>query len=532
MKALTFDILLEQPVLVPHPGTGEENSLETYNFIPGSVLRGAFISQFLKRNPGIDISKGDPKLWFLSGKNAFLNGYPVYLPDNRRMLPRPLSWRAEKGTTDDQTYRIYDLAFPETSVVKNPVVPPSDYTLFNVDQNNINDVVQFSPQHTLIPHNASNQRRVKQSQKSFVFQYDVLSEGQIFSSAIIGENVEQIKESLDLNDERILFIGSSKSANYGKIRLSKFTVVDDWHEYVAPKGNLPKKIIVTLLSETICLNDNGESDTSPVCLFGVSPEQAYFRTCLVGGFNTKWGLPLSQSVAFQAGSVFVFSTEKIDSTYLEAALCRGIGIRRAEGYGRFAVNWNIVSQPRKVNPRIVIPNLPQVSYSSLSDRSKELASTVALRLIRQDLDHQLSASINMYSISNPPRPSQLSQIIEAAKRSLYVGNLTPISDRLGEIKQTARNQFENAEVKGEEDKTNLLDWLSEGISLGHNKYFWRLFVLHTDVLVQGFALSETQSSELKNEYISRFVAGFLRLVVKDSKKSSAWRENDRTVANH
>jgi len=519
MKALTFNMTLEQPVLVSHPGAGEENSLRTLDFIPGSALRGAFISLFLKNNPEIDIS-GDSKArkWFFTGENVYLNGYPVYQENGRRMLPKPFSWRAEKSEIGQKTFRINDFAFTHVNTLKNPAIPPGNFSLFNVNDFNHDDVVLHSPQHTLVPHNASVQRQVKRSQDSFVFQYDVLSEGQIFSSAIVGADVSNIKDFLAIHDDQYLFVGASKSTNYGKIRLSNVKLLDDWDEYISPEIEPPAdKVIVTLLSDTICVNEYGESLPKPEFLLGVEPEAAFFRTCLVGGFNKKWGLPLAQSVAFQAGSVFVYSTKNLDLSTIDLVKKRGIGERRAEGFGRIAINWNVVSEPRKVNPILARIAPEKVAYASLSERSKKLASTVAVNQIRQDLDRQLSANLQMFSIKNPPKPSQLSQILEAARNSLASNNLALISERLNQIKDIARNQFLNAGVEGSETPTNLFDWLEQGVSQDYSKNFWRLFKLYPEKFLQGFELSNAEMTKIQNEYISRYIIGFMRLTAKKSK---------------
>lgn len=527
MKALTFDMTLEQPVLVSHPGAGEENSLRTLNYIPGSALRGAFISLYLKNKPGIDISSSlEARKWFFTGDNVYLHGYPTYQANGTRMLPRPLSWRAEKNEMDRDTYRIYDFAFSHSHNLKNPGVPPGEFLLFNISQFNLEDVVIHTPHHTLIPHNASIQRQIKRSQDSFVYHYDVLSEGQIFSSAIIGDDAGRIMDFLNLHDESYLFVGASRSANYGKIKLGNVHLVDDWDEYISPKIEASAgKTIITLLSDTICLNRYGEVQPLPELLFGVEPEEAFFKTCLVGGFNRKWGLPLSQAVAFQAGSVFVYSTSKLDHIILDHAKTKGIGERCAEGYGRIAINWNLIPEPRKINSEFVYNTQEVYTYNKLSERAKKLASTVALRLLRSDLDRQLSANLRLYTISKPPKPSQLSQVLEAARNSLPLKNLTLLEERLKQIKSVARNQFLNAGVEGTITPTNLFDWLEQGVSQDFSTNFWRLFTLNPEKYLQGFELSEMELNIIRNEYICRYIIGFMRLATKKAKNQDSERGN-------
>ena len=49
MNALTFQIHLHEPVLVTQVGSGDSNSAVGFDFIPGSVIRGALIGRYLQR---------------------------------------------------------------------------------------------------------------------------------------------------------------------------------------------------------------------------------------------------------------------------------------------------------------------------------------------------------------------------------------------------------------------------------------------------------------------------------------------------
>ncbi len=65
---------------------------------------------------------------------------------------------------------------------------------------------------------------------------------------------------------------------------------------------------------------------------------------MIGGFNRKWGLPLPQALAVRMGSVLVFKDPGCDPTLLDDLEVRGIGERRAEGFGRIAFNRQRVAQ--------------------------------------------------------------------------------------------------------------------------------------------------------------------------------------------
>ena len=57
------------------------------------------------------------------------------------------------------------------------------------------------------------------------------------------------------------------------------------------------------------------------------------------GWQTKWNLPKPSLPAIQAGSVYVFESDKeIDKKILKKIAIAGVGQRRAEGFGRVQFN--------------------------------------------------------------------------------------------------------------------------------------------------------------------------------------------------
>lgn len=512
MKALTFEMFLEQPVIVSQPSAGEENSTVSANYIPGSALRGAFIALFLNKHPGIDVSQSiEHRRWFFTGDNAFLNGYPILWLDkknNQRALPTPLSWQVSKDDRSTDSARIYDFAIENEPDLDTPVLPAGDFAIID-SATSSSDCMIFNSKQIVIPHNTSLKRQIKKADDSMVFHHEALAPNQRFIAAIVGPDALSIKENIDLVDGMIITIGASKSATYGRVRIESIKCHDDWHEVQTPPANNGNNIVVTLTSDLIIRSSSGQPSVTPMDILSVKPLYSVYKTRIAGGFNRKWRLPLPQSVVLQAGSVFIYQSE-LKEKLLQLEEC-GLGERRAEGFGRFVMNWNIFPTLRRVplKNQITIASEP---VQPLSIRSQELARTIQIRRLKSELDHQLINNISRFFITDPPKTSQLSQIVELSKNSVISTDLDPLRIRLQDMKRTARDAFEKSQVEGDRGPHNLLEWLDTGFSEDFSSNFWRFFLPLPTETEESFTAIEL--SQLKSEYIARFITGLLKLTIR------------------
>ena len=105
MSALTFRIRLKTPVLATQTESGEPNSATAFDYIPGSMIRGALIARMGGNVADLPVDPEMRRLFF-SGDVHFLNAYPFDADSfSNRLLPVPLSWRERDG-------QIYDFAVP------------------------------------------------------------------------------------------------------------------------------------------------------------------------------------------------------------------------------------------------------------------------------------------------------------------------------------------------------------------------------------------------------------------------------------
>ena len=234
------------------------------------------------------------------------------------------------------------------------------------------------------------------------------------------------------------------------------------------------KLIVTLQSDVLLRDKRGQFAVDPELLRQVlgrhlqvldehqevklKLEDAFLGTQVIGGFNRKWGLPLPQALAVSMGSVLVFKDPGCDPTLLEDLEARGIGERRAEGFGRIAFNRQHAA--RLEVEKITHEKPGRVDFIIGQTEARDLAQLMVERMLRKRLDERLLAAANRVEIANPPSNAQLSRLRgvvleELRKATPDIGNIHRFIKGISE-RGSARRQFERSILDGNEP---LLRWL-------------------------------------------------------------------------
>lgn len=339
MKTIYYRITLEEPCLFTMLD-GDPNSAVSYDFIPGAVLRGMVIGMVMREYnlKELDLTNNLTRRLFFSDNTRFLNAYPVI--QDKRSLPVPISWRRAKY---DNTNIIYDEAL-------HPLPSPGKYSSVNgfatTDDKDIAYI--YHPQRVL---NVHTQRARKNATEQEVYRYDALAPQQTFEAMIYcQDNDVDLLTSLlkDKYKDKYTHIGGARSAGYGKARIQVANTADDgWIPEVKPQSTNKTNTIITLLSDVILRDENGQYSPTLSALASaigldkslLNTRNSAIQTTFIGGFNRKWGLPLPQTPALKRGSVIVLNSVTIDQEHLNHLLVHGIGERRNEGFGQIAVNW-------------------------------------------------------------------------------------------------------------------------------------------------------------------------------------------------
>jgi CRISPR-associated protein Csx10 len=517
MKALTFNIHLLEPLLVNDISGGDPNSAVGFEFIPGSVIRGALIGKYLQGKPksSIDAEDAEFRELFFDGAVRFLNAYSS-TKNYSRSLPTPFSWHVEKGDLDNI---IYDFStedhsdneekYPEKNWKK--VSEPFCH-LFENDEGE--GIILYQPSSQVKIHIFRANRQKETAGESTIFRYQSLEAGQNFSSIILAENelcFEKIKNLLE--DGAIFNFGKSHLAGYGHVKINSIKVSDDWKEYSAVVDEEGNKIVITLLSDTIIRDTNtGAYSTNINSVLGIeskSLKEAFVSTRIRGGFNNTWNLPLPQVLTIRAGSVFVYekSSELLDR--LETLKITGIGEKREEGYGRIAVNWHQVNGIKAEKEDFQESTLP---YEIKDPDSLYLAERIVKRMTKEKLDQNLVKAVNRLGINKEsiPQKSQLSRMRVIVRRSLNEDDFSIVTGHLKNMKKTASDQFQNAQIEGK----SLEQWI-KALAVKPQSV-WGALQAHQNNLPSLGKIKSDLNDDLAREYTVRLIDSVLHKASKEA----------------
>jgi len=500
VNTLTFTIRLLEPALVTQLGGGDPNSSRSYPFIPGSVVRGFLVGRYLQGSQ-VDAGDTDFRRLFFDGKVRFLNAYPL---DRRgeRTLPTPQSWFAEKGETDP----IFDFAVRENEKLETPkgIKEPFCRPYLSEEDDTWQVKVEFyEPPIQVNIHTYREERARVVKEKSTVFRYEAIAAGEQFGGVILADDVSDLRTLRSLLANAEFDIGGSHTAGYGHVRIEEIGIGGEWAEYNSVGGEA-EDIIVTLLSDTVLRDANGTCTTDLDRLVGEKHKQAYVRTRIGGGFNRKWGLPLPQTLAIQAGSVYVYPHSDDLLARLRTLEVTSIGERRVEGFGRIAVNWHQVPQLKPQSRLQEERPLPV----QLQGDSAELAQRMTERMLRAELDRALVRNVNRLEIRPYPSNSQLSRMRLVARRALAGNDAGVITKHLDGMKKMARAQFDRAKIGGQ----RLSEWLIERAS--NPQTIWDELQIGGVKKPSIGGVQPDFSEALALEYTVRLIDGVLRKATK------------------
>lgn len=467
MKALYYHLHLLEPTLVTAL-EGDPNSAVAFDYIPGSVIRGAIIGLFMRQGhlQELDAADDETRRVFFSDNTRYLNAYP--LVNEKRALPVPKSWHIQKG----EATPIYDFAWGSNH-------PENPKGIGGFAAVTTDGVTKALAERFIAVHTQRDRQKGRATEDSgAIYRYDSLAAGQTFAGAIICEN-ESDAEWLNrfIHADVEIQIGGARSASYGRVRFEQTTFYDDWPEQASHfvKG---QPLVVTLLSDTILRNASGEYETNLTTLCDAlvrrlnieseglgTASQAYLETTLVGGFNRKWGLPLPQTAALKMGGTVVFTDHSLTRENVDRLMRWGIGERRTEGFGRIGVNIYVSPQYDLTSEHSTTSSEQQQPIEIYT----RLPAPLARRKLRQMLDDKITEVANAVTVQSPPRSSQLNalrSVVQDALRGSPVNANTP-ADALKRLDErgVTRRQFDKARVNGQ----RLTDWIGKTID-GTNEW--------------------------------------------------------------
>ncbi|MEM7539144.1 MAG: RAMP superfamily CRISPR-associated protein [Chloroflexota bacterium] len=223
MIALTYTIRLLEPLLATS-AQGDPNSRVSYDYIPGSMIRG-LIAKCCNTHGSVDqVFMEWTRPYLFDGSVRFLNAYLAYDEndvENERCLPVPLSWHKEK-TKKGEILEVEDFALldPEQSNFEKSTGVEAGF----ISQWSSNPTFKKASRSVSI--HTRRDRHAGRATKTHgdVYRYEVLSAGQILTGAILVPNEEiggQLQQWLTPHNVPTHHsIGGAQSAGYGLVEIS------------------------------------------------------------------------------------------------------------------------------------------------------------------------------------------------------------------------------------------------------------------------------------------------------------------------
>ena len=489
-KIISYRLTINRPVVLSVPG-GDPNSAETLTYIPGSAIAGALAGYWYKTNRVNAYHTVFRKL-FLDDHVRYLNAY-IEGENRTRLLPSPLSMRTRKGEPD----QLYDLADPYINELLEDTDPAGlhyQYQPWREGYVRLADSNTFKYRGVQLNsaiHNCRN-REMGRSIPSKpgtdmypIFSYISLDKGEQFIGNILLDEESDAEILYNLIENKNLFLGRSKSAQYGGEAVTSDITIEDAGNFIEAGSTTINgdRFVVTLLSDYIGIDNNGhptpEAFIPELCKqLDCTPENLEVASFIgvrpVSGYVNKWKMPRAVQPAICAGSVFVIKSKppaidfntKDRRNKLDNLLWNGMGMRRVDGFGRLAINWHGQSNEDEeaftYTPSLEILNTIQnngnipVTPPGLED----LAHLSRQRLVERQIEYKIVESANRISEHNvtgiPKRAflGRLRSLLKAASSGQDISNF--IRDCGGSSKPAGRN-LENCKLQG----VKLKDWLQK-----------------------------------------------------------------------
>ncbi len=396
MNRILLEIEALSPLAIGRHKPGGSIS-EAQDYIPGSVIRGAFASVLLQPNQKPE-PNDDFHALFLDEKSAiFQNAYPANPPKNHTkidtvlVLPSTvLSSKAKSGFKNYKGNGVFDTLIDrfcaeDYGQMYDPNCPKDSDRVDNFSgfYCKINDKYHpLSANKRLLTRVGINRKRAT-AEESILYSIEVLNESQpkkekpsIYRGAILVPDKELANKLVDFihhpNHSQLFRLGGSTSRGLGKVkiqaelpensdsvedRIKQFNVKlrkrwQLWGSLFSPASEkyLQERTYFTLdLQSDAILTENWRRTTviseamlkefATVEDSSLQLEVAYSSYDYYSGWNAAWGLMKDVELVTNKGGVYLFSTTQPNLWFpaLETLESKGVGERTNEGFGQIQI---------------------------------------------------------------------------------------------------------------------------------------------------------------------------------------------------
>ncbi len=414
----TLTITLRQPTQVSTRIRSDQlNATETH--IPGWVVRGALANAWIRRHGTPDGASCAEFVRLFEGGVRF---GPLFASDK---IPPPLSRHDHKYVaepncnpasfdaaitpmTSDDPCDTCGQPWKQWSPKPAPEVPRSVRMSVAIDP--VRDVAA----------------------KGQLFSRDRLAPETRFCGPITSDDVDLLQQLAGLDHVRI----GARRTTHGAVDLT----VDPTAVADLPPVREDGVLLLRLLSPAVFVDDEGRPTLTPnetelhqVLGVGARVERSWARWGTVGGWHMASGLPKpTETVAVEGSTYAVRLAEPVSEDVLRALVCRGLGLRRHEGFGHLFGNADGVAPPVEESADDV--DIAEVA-AALTD--SDLVTFLALKCAGGMIPEDMGRAIRD-ALSDPTKIEAAIEATKAADQSpLQARTVQKVRELLTRPKSTA-----------------------------------------------------------------------------------------------
>lgn len=449
------------PLMFYDPTYGNNVSLD---YIPGSSLNGFFANLYLK-NYGLD---EDFYKIFIEGAVRFGNCYK----DNS--IPAPFSLVRKKDSANEYLNLVdeNDIKTIESENIQTKEFP---FKFIRISEGEPEGITVFK--RAVYHHSRPQDKKVGSPNDTDgeFFQFEVLDKNQEFVGFIEGDS-NYLSKLSSLIKDKFYYIGKSKTAQYGKVKISLKEQEISNNKILWKKG---EALIFYLFSDAIIYNENGFSSTNKkdflenvkekFNLTDISIKSAFINEKIIGGFLSVWKMPKVQKLAMACGSTFVLRNQGKD---VEIPSEFFIGARNSEGFGKVYAGKSL----KDILKYFEVKDTEKTSNSKNDTPKTSMPSEITQMLAEKVIDEVLVKKIEEYEEKVKSHSDNDDKITNS-----FIGRLLDIYLESKEI-DDLENHIKNMKDKKAGKK---IDKIKELLYLDNNSFqkdnFLKIFSSHSNL---------------------------------------------------
>lgn len=533
MKILELTLTAEEPLVITN-GSAESMAHSCLEYIPGSMLLGAFAAAWIQKNPGNPDASPSFQRLFLNGDTGFGSAYPVCV--GSECVPVPLSFMREKSMGglpvdglpfDPGRFLIFNPLALADSAGENELQrlwegvsgsngQPAKFKKLAASFMNAQTLRQ--PDLRMVWNTRVALGHQRHALESQLFGFSALAAGSQFRTAIHCRSAEAAQELGELVESLIsIRVGHARSAGYGLCRMRS-----EWRELEPGQTESRADHDIFLLSSYLA--DAPWEKPLPnlleklADLTGQKPviEKSFIAYAQIEGFNGHWKRPRDSRPAIAQGSA------------LKARFARAcqlpqrleLGADNHEGYGRILVDPPFLAE--------VMPRIP-------AEANREGQEVQALAINR---DAPFWAILRRRALARAAQKQALMWLEQAEWQQFLADAARLRQPSLSQISNLLRMDPEA--FKAMTAKTSGMQW-SEAVAsnpFGSGREhldaimltllapgeFGRAFRPASEPVLPGGAASEAEKREFMSQSHALFLRELIRTWIKNSRSSQKEEE--------